>query len=422
MTKKRAGILILLFVFITTLFAGCGAKSDKEAKGVTELEFFSNKSENIEIMTKLVDEFNKQNEGSIKVKLQAPPDAATVLKTRMTKDDMPDIVAFGGDNMYTELTSAKVLVDLSEEPAVSNVIGSYVDMVYNINADKDKKLYGIPYATNACGVIYNKDIFAKASIEVPKTWTEFIDACKKLKEAGITPFEMTFKDAWTTLPIWNNIVPMVTGAEFTNERKEGKVTFADTHKEVLQKFLQLIPYSQNDYMGTSYGDGNKNFANGSAAMLLNGNWAISEIKTANADCNIGMFTLPAIDDTSKNKVVSGIDVMLMVTTQCKKPEAAKKFLAYMFEKESAQKYIDDQFAFSTVKGVAQKDPSVELVSEDIQSGKVVDFTDHYYPNGFDLASVLSEFLLNKTNGMDDAENIDATLKKCDEQYDVLNVK
>ena len=44
-----------------------------------------------------------------------PADAGTVLKTRMAKNDMPDIVAMGGDNNYTEVESAGMLVDLSSE-------------------------------------------------------------------------------------------------------------------------------------------------------------------------------------------------------------------------------------------------------------------------------------------------------------------
>ena len=35
--------------------------------------------------------------------------------------------------------------------------------------------------------LYNKDIFAQANVEPPKTWAELIDACKKIKALGVTP-------------------------------------------------------------------------------------------------------------------------------------------------------------------------------------------------------------------------------------------
>ena len=79
------------------------------------------------------------------VKVTAPPDAGTVLKTRMAKNDMPDIVAMGGDNNYTEVESAGMLVDLSSEDYVSNIQESYLQMVYDVNKDKEEKVYGVPY-------------------------------------------------------------------------------------------------------------------------------------------------------------------------------------------------------------------------------------------------------------------------------------
>lgn len=61
----------------------------------------------------------------------------------------------------------------------------------------------------------------------------------------------------------------------------------------------------------------------------------------------------------------------------------------------AQSYIDDQFAFSAVNGVEQKNETVSGVSKDIANGKVSNFPDHYYPNGFDLSAILQQFALNE---------------------------
>ena len=103
-------------------------------------------------------------------------------------------------------------------------------------------------------------------------------------------------------------------------------------------------------------------------------------------------------------------------------EAAKEFIRYALTPEVAQSYIDDQFAFSAVNGVEQKNETVSGVSKDIANGKVSNFPDHYYPNGFDLSAILQQFALNKVDGMDDTENITETLQSCDEQYDAANVE
>ena len=103
------------------------------------------------------------------VKVTAPPDAGTVLKTRMAKNDMPDIVAMGGDNNYTEVEGAGMLLDLGDQDYIKDVQEAYIDMVYDVNKDKEETIYGVPFATNASGVIYNTEKFEELGLEVPKT-------------------------------------------------------------------------------------------------------------------------------------------------------------------------------------------------------------------------------------------------------------
>ena len=395
MKGKKLTALGLAAVMGMSLLAGCsggsaetGKETKKTSDGKTELELFGTKTENKETLQKLVDAYN-ESQDKVTVKLTQPADAGTVLKTRMTKNDLPDMVAMGGDFNYAELQSAGVLTDLSGEAFLDNINESYINMLYALNKDQEEKSYGVPYATNSSGIIYNKDIFAENSVEIPTTFSELMEACEKLEAAGVTPFELTFKDAWTILPAWNSMAPVMQPENFYNDKREGKATFEGTHEAVLENYLKLVEHAQKDYMGTSYDDGNKKFA--------------------------------ATDDVEKNKVTSGVDVLLGITTNCGDTDSAKDFISFMVQEENAQLYADEQFAFSAVKGVEQNDPSVAGVKADIEAGNVVDFPDHYYPSGFDLSAALSNFFLEKENGKDDSANIAATLKKLDTDYDTLNV-
>ncbi len=436
MKKKSVVAFALALSMCVGMFAGCGGSSDADANAGnaaegTEsgqaasgekvvLELFSTKTESKATVQGLVDKFNASQD-EIEVQLTQPADAGTVLKTRLTKDDLPDIIAMGGDSTYSELQSAGVLVDLTSQAVVSTINPSYMEMLYMLNTDQEQAAYGIPYATNSSGIIYNKDIFEANGIAIPTTFTELLAACETLKAAGITPFELTFKDAWTILPAWNSMAPVLQPDNFYADKKAGTATFAGTHEELLEKYIQLIPYAQADFMGTSYDDGNKHFAAGSAAMMINGNWAITEIKKANADINVDQFKFPASDNADENLITSGIDVLLAVTTQCENQEAAVKFVEFMCSQESAAQYISEQFAFSAVTGVEQTDPTVAGVIADIAAGKVADYPDHYYVSGLDLAADLSQFFLDMNNGKDNETNIADTLKKIDTDYDALNL-
>ncbi|KAB1437756.1 ABC transporter substrate-binding protein [Candidatus Galacturonibacter soehngenii] len=410
--KKNFFAIFAVVVLGVGILGGCGKSN--------EIELFSSKAENKEILQQLVDSFNESHPDT-KIVITAPADAGTVLKTRLAKNDIPDIVALGGDNNYKELQSAGVLADLSGEDFVTKVQDSYLQMVYDVNADKEQVAYGIPYATNASGVLYNVDKFEKLGLSVPKTWDEFMTVVDKIEAANEVPFLLTYKDSWTGLCSWNSMAPDLQPEGFTDDRLINKTTFISTHQEIAQKYLEILSHAQEDFMGTTYDDGNKAFASGEAYMMINGNWAINQFITANADFKVDMFAFPASNDPSRNFVTSGVDVLFGAAKDSKNLDVAKEFIAYMLEKENAQTYIDDQFAFSAVKGVEQKNPTVAGVKEDIAAGKVANFPDHYYPNGFDLSALLSEFSLNYVNGVEDKENIQTFLTNCDEKYDIANV-
>ena len=399
----------------SVVLAGCSKAEPKT------LELYSTKPESIETLKALAAKFEAEKADGTKVNVVSPADAGTVLRARLAKNDIPDVIALGGDSNYTEFGSSGVLMDLSSEDFISAVQPNYIKMLYDINADKSSTAYAVPYATNASGVLYNKKLFEQAGVSIPETWSEFIDVIEKLKAAGIQPFELTFLDSWTCLPPWNSMAPVLAPANFNEERRAGKTTFAATHREVLEKYITVLENSQGgDFMGTSYNDGNKNFAEGKAAMMINGNWAISEFVKVNKDVDVDMFAFPTCEDRNRNTVTSGVDVCLAISAQTKNAALAKEFVAFMLRQDVAQQYVNEQFAFSAVKGVTQNDKTVEGVKADIAAGRVSNFPDHYYPSGFDLSSILSQFALNYVNGVDDETNITKTLADCDAQYDAVN--
>ena len=405
--------ITLSVVLGTTMLMGCGSKTGTAENGKIQLELFSGKSENKTILQSLINEFQTKNP-DIQIKINAPADPGTVLKTRLAKNDIPDLISVGADSTFGTLVDANVLLDLTNDSVISNIQKPYLDMLNGIAAKDDGKIYGVPYATNADGVLYNKDIFIKLGLQVPKTWDEFMAVSQKIKDSGQLPFYLALKDAWTGMVYWNALASDLTPSTFVKDKKAGKTTFAATHTEVVDKMEKIGTLAQEDILGVAYNDANAAFAQGKSAMYLQGNWAISEIKKANSNINLGMFPFPASNDASKNNIISGIDVLFAVSSKSKHPDEAKKFVGFMTEKENSQKYIKDQFAFSAVKDVVQEDPSVTDVQESFKTGKIGVFPDHYYPSSFDTASLIQGFYSKK----DKAEFI----KQLDTEYDKANSK
>ena len=101
----------------------------------------------------------------------------------------------------------------------------------------------------------NKKWLDKLGLEMPKTWDELIAVCDAAVVAGETPFLLTYKDAWTALCPWNSMAPDLQPANFTDDRLANETTFVGTHEEIAEKYLTLLDYAQEDYMGLGYDDG-----------------------------------------------------------------------------------------------------------------------------------------------------------------------
>lgn len=397
-------------VLSAAILTGCGSNGGSN-DGQVELDFFTNKSESIATYKGLIADFEKQNP-DIKIKFDAPPEAETVLKTRLTKNDLPDVMGIGGNATYGELARAGVLHDFSEEEVTNSIQPAYIDMINRLVGPDEKGVHGLPYATNANAVIYNKTKLEELGLTVPTTWDEFILALEKAKAAGETPIYFTLKDAWTGMIPWNSLGGNLVDDEFAAQKNEGKASFAESYDVPADKMLELLKYGHKDNFGVGYGDGNNAFAKGESVFYLQGNWAIPEILKANPDMELGVFAMPVTNDPAQNRLVSGVDVLLTMNEETEHKEEAMKFIEFMMKKETAARYIEEQKAFSAIQDVFQEDPVFEGIKANFESGSLASFPDHYYPAGMGADGILQEFLMKKDK--------EAFLTKMDKEWEKVN--
>jgi raffinose/stachyose/melibiose transport system substrate-binding protein len=398
---KKLTALLLTSALALLLLSGCG-NNGSDSDGKVKIEFFQYKSEARDTFNKLIAKFEKENP-NIDVELVSPPEAETVLKTRVAKNDVPDIVAIGANSTFADLSKAGVFAEVTNDPALNNVQPAYVDMIHHVT--ESKKLYALPYAANADGVIYNKTLFKELGLTEPKTWKEFISVCEKIKATGKIPFYFTLKDAWTALPAFNALAANTQEDKFFENRKVGKTTFEKGYKEASQKFVKLLSYGHKDMFGKGYADGNVAFAKGESVMYLQGIWAIPEIKKANPKIELGVFPYPVTNDSSKNKLVSGVDLLLSISKRTEHPKEARKFVDFLLNPQNAKTYISEQNAFSAVKGVTQEDPNVEGLKPSFEKGMLVDFPDHSIPIAVQLEKLLQ--------GLSHKKDVNGFLKSLD---------
>lgn len=186
----------LLSVAITSVVAACAGGFAFAESTVTLTLLASNPPQDLKAMEGLAADFNAKYP-SIKVEVEARPGGAegdNIVKTRLATGEMTDIFMYNSGSLFQALNPKKNLVDVTAEPFQANVHDTFKKVV-----SADGKVFGAPIQTGmGGGVLYNRKIYEKLNLQVPKTWAEFQKNNAAIKAAGIAPVIQTFKDTWTS--------------------------------------------------------------------------------------------------------------------------------------------------------------------------------------------------------------------------------
>lgn len=407
MRKRKVLISFLLIgaMSASMLLQGCSGSSSSD--GVIEINLVQYKPEAVDIFEQIEEEFNATHD-NIKLTIESPNDAMTILKTRFIREDYPDIIGIGGDINYSYFVDSNILADVSDYEGLSTIKTAYVDILEGLEFVPTEGTYGVPYVANAAGVLYNREMFEEHGWEIPTTWDEFIALCEEIQAAGIQPLYFGFKDTWTCLAPWNALAVDLAPADVCAQVNAGNTTFTDEYQEIAEKMLVLQQYGEDNAMAYGYNDACTAFANGESAMYPIGSYAVPQIKSVNPDMDIDSFVMPGSNNPEENTLNSGVDLQFCVTEACPNKEAAYEVLDFLLQDENIQMYLDDQNA------VPCKDSEFELASildgmeEYITEGRMSDYQDHYYPSEMSVDALIQTFLIE--------QDLDAFLQKFDTDW------
>ncbi len=404
--KKRLSVLLISAIAASALLTACGG-TDKSAEGKTVIELVHYKPEAVAVFEQLEQQFNETHD-DILLKIESPNDAMTILKTRFTREDYPDIIGIGGDINYSYFVDAKILADVSDYEGLSTIKSSYVDILEGLEFVPTEGTYGVPYAANAAGVLYNRDMFKEHGWDIPETWDELMALCEEIQSEGMLPFYFGFKDTWTCLAPWNALAVDLADADICKQVNRGEANFTDAYRETAEKILELIKYGESGPFAYGYNDACTAFANGESAMFAIGSYAVPQIKSVNPDMNIDSFVMPGSNNKEENVLNSGVDLQFCVTSECKNKEAAYEVLDFLLEHDNVQAYLDNQNAVPCKNEEFELASEVDGMKEYISEGKMTDYQDHYYPSEMAVDAQIQTLLIE--------QDVDAFLAKFDKDW------
>lgn len=337
MLKKKKGWVakgMTLMLALSVVLTACGTSKKTEEPAASDtgsgektvdLTFAvetPKQEETKAVWQEIVDGY-AQKKPNVKIKLDYAPNDGDAFRTWLTTGliggTAPDIVP----SRYTwthEDLNKDLLADLTPEydkpnPYTDNKVWKETFTPTILNEMKNPisgKLSGVALQTLAIRVFYNQDIFNKHNLQVPKTWTEFIEAQQKLKEAGVTPFAFANSKPgdnhllWVTNLMTNQIAADKVKSFDWNENRQLELN--EIAAAVDQNVINLespdwnavMPiikdwsqYWAKGYNGMNGDTAKEMFIRGDVAMVMAGNFELNIIQDAKArKFEFGTFALP----------------------------------------------------------------------------------------------------------------------------------
>lgn len=397
-TPIRTAVAVVGIAGLALAVGGCAANP---SNGVTTLNFFQYKGEALRDFAAIIDEFEAENP-DIRVVQNQVADSETAIRTLLVKDRAPDVITLNGNGNYGTLAKAGVFADFSDDAVLDRVSPAVQDILADLG-NAEGEVNGLGYVSNANGVIYNTEIFAQQGLEVPETWDEFIAVCEALQAAGITPFASSLADSWTVMPSFNAIGAYAAQDGFFDEmRAQGEdvdadspVSFSKDYADTLAKEAELFPYSQDGYRGATYDDATALFANGGAAMMLQGIWALSPVKNVNPDIPAAIFPYPVPENPDDRVLVSGVDIVVTMGEHTPHRDEAIRFIEFMFEKDVIERFAASQNMFpAATDAEISDDPALQSVAPYVEDGRIAGFIDHQVPTSIPLVGVVQQAMFD----------------------------
>ncbi|GKX30344.1 hypothetical protein SH1V18_28240 [Vallitalea longa] len=407
-------ISILLVIMTISLFTGCSTKEKDEAVDKTTVEeknstedtdeakpaakdevvhikLFTGKVETVDLMNEIIDEFNGLHP-NIVVEQEFQKDASNVIKVKFASDDVPDITTV----VTQEYIDQGKYIDLSNEKWWDRIQPAIKDMCTDV---KSGKQYRVASNMTMAGLFYNKAIFDELGIDEARTWKDFEGDLAKIKEskADVVPLFMAGKDSWTLGHLIEFVAHGVIKQTYgVTESKKAFLANDDSKLQFgaeggpMDSFASVILSGKDkklfndDFLTATYDNQVEMFANGEAAIISQGMWALSNIIEKNPDMaeKIGFMPYPAITDSTEPVILSAEDSAYAITAATKHQKEAKEFLDYLFESKNLKKYsesIKSPCAFKDVD--ADWGPIKEQVNNALSNGVNIGFTNEC-PSGF----------------------------------------
>jgi multiple sugar transport system substrate-binding protein len=363
MRNSSLALLFLLQAIIALAMSGCGGNAPDES-GVVVLQAWSHNGQESERMAlqQFVDSFN-QNHADIRVELTLLPDGAynAQVQSAALANDLPDLLEFDGPFVYNYCWQGHLIpidsmvTDTERQQFIEPILeqGTYRDHLYSLGMfDSGLALYARKSMLEAVG--------ARIPNGPNDTWSvvEFnailADLAKNDDDGEVLDLKLNYTGEWFTYA-FSPALQSAGGdlvARPDYQTADGVLNSAES-VAAMTWFQQWV--HEKKYVDANVDD--DAFTGGRVALSWVGHWEYPRYAEAHGD-DLILVPLPNFGDGARTGQGSW---NWGITTRCKNPAAAMKFLAFLMEDAQILQMTQGNGAVPATKSAIEQ-------SEDYQEG------------------------------------------------------
>ncbi len=291
----------------------------------------------------------------------------------------PDIAAVDGPTDANEYAKAGRILPLDTYAEKYGWKDLFFDWAYE-TCRFDGKVYSLPNSFEGMVIYYNKDVFEANGWEYATTREELEALCKKCQEAGIVPLSFGNSNYQGAVDwLYSTFLSCYAGPGAIKSALKGESKWDDP---LIKESIQLmVDYWQAGYLGDKMSQALSNddmiamFANGQAAMMIDGTWGTGTLLNTYPDCNWDLELMPEMREGVGRVFPLATGGAYMINANSKNPDAAAEVLNYLFTST-------DRHIASVEEGNWQPYP--------IKAFDTSLFTENYNPKMLDMYKTLMD--------------------------------
>ena len=376
MKRKFLALLVLISVSMM-LFAG-GSKEAKQeesaASGETVLQVIDWSDSSLAFREEFHKKFEANHPGvKIEYTCLTTDQFNNTIVTSIRSGDAPDVFPIPSGRTLSMAIQENWFMPM-DDYVTDEFVASLDESIWQEGiTTQGGKIYTLPENMPLINsvIYYNKSVLEDAGVtEVPKTYSEFLDACVKVSEAGngrfygwidggrmLNRLDILVRGfagkAGAKIPQYSSILTVNGRAPYDSDEIKG----------VMELFKNIVEQGgmHPDTLNIGAPEAREMFAQGQAAFLVQGMWCIPTWSQTYPDMDYGVMDIPVPDELADDPYRYGAPAGLLapwlgISSTCEHPELAAEYIMCLFSEEYGyqQAQVESGNSISIVPAVNDK--------------------------------------------------------------------